>query len=49
MENKAFFVIEPFNIKVRRFIAKLLNREDKVVTEFDKKAMDSVKDTNGHL
>lgn len=42
----AYIIIEPLNIKIRRFIAKLLKREDKKVVQFDKKAMSAMKDTN---
>ena len=34
----SYLIIEPLDIKIRRFIAKLLKREDKKVVQFDKEA-----------
>ena len=42
----SYVIIEPLDIKIRRFIAKLLKREDKKVVRFDKEAMRAIKDTN---
>ena len=34
----SYVITEPLNIKIRRFIAKLLKKEDKKVVQFDKEA-----------
>ncbi len=39
-------IVDPIDIKIRRWIAKLLKREDKKVVQYDKKVMEILNDVH---